>query len=173
MHHATVQTDHQRPGHHHQRGHRRHGWAHVGHTHGFGGTEEEQRVAILGCAQRGTPGQRPLNHKTGEGWLKEQKGTYADGISKGSLVIPIIAEPLGGVCPHAWSRLKRLAREAGKAYAQDPEAGSRSFLQRHSQRISAAVVHADAAHIRAMIHCEVVAQHKTANGPRNPTTPHA
>ena len=145
----------------------------IGHTHGFGSTEEEQRVIILGCAQRGTPGQRPLNHQTGDGWVQEQKGAYADGINKGSLVIPLVAEPSGALCPHAWARLKRLAREAGKAYAQDPEAGSRSFLQRHSQCISAAVVHADSAHIRAMIHCAVADQHKTANGPRNPTTPHA
>ena len=145
----------------------------VGHTHGFGGTEEKQRADILGCAERGTPGQAPLNHKTGEGWVQAKVGTYDDGINKGSLVIPIVMGPSGGVCPHGWSHLKRLAREAGKAHAQDPGAESRSFLQRHSQRISAAVVHADAAHIRARIKCVLAAQHKSASSPSDPVASHA
>ena len=42
-----------------------------------------------------------------------------------------------------------------------------------TQRISAAVVHADAAHIRAMIKCKLAAQHKSANGPSNPVALHA
>ena len=34
---------------------------------GFGSTEEEERVRILGCQERGLPRQGPMDHASGKG----------------------------------------------------------------------------------------------------------
>ena len=39
--------------------------ASVGHTYGFGSTEEKYRVLTLGCKERGRQRDGPLNHGTG------------------------------------------------------------------------------------------------------------
>ena len=52
----------------------------MGHKIGFGNTEEEERVRILGCKKRGLPTDKPMDHATGRGWVAPRKGHYYDAL---------------------------------------------------------------------------------------------
>ena len=125
----------------------------VGHTHAFGNTEEDLRVKILGCKEVGNASHGRFDHKTGRGHIKGQVGHYSDALSKGSTVIPVIMEPLGGLCPHALAHLRHLAWRASKitTASTDKVSAQHSFLTKHTQRIVTGVVMTDAAHINDMI----------------------
>ena len=130
----------------------------VGHTHAFGNTEEHLRVQILGVARRGKPGSSPLDHKTGNGWVKAHRGDYHDAIhNKGNRVIPFITSPSGGIAPQGLAHLKLLARSSRLAGGRDgtsyglARTSPRSFFTHHLQRISSALVRAAARDISEII----------------------
>ena len=76
--------------------------ASVGHRFGFGNTEEEYRVLILGCKEQGRKHQGPLDHATGKGWVKQRDGQYKDALVRTrATVVPMIVETTGGVAPHS------------------------------------------------------------------------
>ena len=55
--------------------------ADVGHLYAFGNTEERYRIKILGCKGKGTLGvDRPFNHTTKVGSVKERTGDYEDAL---------------------------------------------------------------------------------------------
>ena len=60
-----------------------------GDRYQFGSTEEKYRLKVLGCKQRGVKGTKPMAHSgptAGVGYVAKQKGQYADGLSKRSVV---------------------------------------------------------------------------------------
>ena len=60
--------------------------------------QEEERVRILGCKERGLPRDGPMNHTSGKGWVAAKKGDYHDAlVNKRSRVIPAIIESAGGL----------------------------------------------------------------------------
>ena len=123
--------------------------ASVGHLYAFGNTEERLRVANLGCRARGHPSLPPLDHHTGHGWVREQRGCYHDAfVRKRSLVDITLHESLGGgFSPPAVARLHSLSRvaRAGQDRTRYTRRHRLSFISHHSQRISLAVVKCDAA----------------------------
>ena len=52
----------------------------MGHSVGFGCTEEILLYMTLGCIGRGDPSQGAFSHDTGEGWVQAKKGHYHDAI---------------------------------------------------------------------------------------------
>ena len=98
--------------------------ADVGHLYAFGNTEERYRIKILGCKGKGTLGvDRPFNHATKVGSVKERTGDYDDALrNKKALVIPMILEAFGGISPHSLHFIRRLALygRRGRARATAP-----------------------------------------------------
>ena len=134
--------------------------ASVGHKYGFGSTEEKYRILTLGARRRGRPQDRPLNHATGRGWVKEVKGHYHDALFvKKSRVVVWLVEATGGVCPHACAHGRRLAERARAAGGSDrtkygrARASTRSFYTHHMQQIVKAAVVYDARAIRVQMGC--------------------
>ena len=129
--------------------------ASVGHTYGFGSTEEEYRLLILGTSERGRRSDGPLVHATNTGWVKKKRGHYYDALFvKKNKVVPFIVEAMGGITPHAMAHLRYLARRATGAGAHDrtrygtARSSTKSFEAHHTQRISKAAVIYDAMAIR-------------------------
>ena len=131
--------------------------AKVGHLYAFGNTEEPYRVLVLGCKQRGHPGDGPLNHRTNRGYVKKVAGQYADALSKGSRVVPFIVESLGGISPHARAYIGFLARRVRRNGARDStkygrsRTSARAFFTHHTQRVSLAAQRGNVQAIRAGI----------------------
>ena len=48
----------------------------VGHEFGFGNTEEDLHLNVLGCRERGREADGFFDHATGTGWVKARKGDY-------------------------------------------------------------------------------------------------
>ena len=122
---------------------------------GFGSTEEEERVRILGCKERGLPRDGPMNHTSGKGWVAAKKGDYHDAlVNKRSRVIPAVIESTGGLSPPLRAQMRCLEGRAKGAGASDrtkygsTRASARSFMVHHTQRISLAAVKYDALAIR-------------------------
>ena len=129
--------------------------ASMGHKIGFGSTEEEERVRILGCKARGRPRDGPMRHDTGKGWVARRGGDYEDAlVVKRSKVVPAVIESTGGQSPPLVSQTRRLAERAkGKGATDRTNYGrtrisARSFEEHHTQRISLAAVMYDAMAIR-------------------------
>ena len=104
--------------------------ADVGHLYAFGNTEERYRIKILGCKGKGTLGvDRPFNHTTKVGSVKERTGDYEDALrNKKALVIPMILEAFGGISPHSLhlsSGASRYGRK-GRARATAPSTEGRA-----------------------------------------------
>jgi hypothetical protein len=129
--------------------------AKVGHQYAFGNTEEPYRVLVLGCKKRGAKSQGPFNHYTGRGYVKAMAGQYADALSKGSRVVPLIVETLGGITPHALSYVRYLDRRTRGRGKRDSTAygrsrtSARTFYTHHTQRISLAAQRGNVQAIRA------------------------
>ena len=87
----------------------------MGHKIGFGNTEEEERVRILGCKKCGLPTDKPMNHATGRGsWVASRKGHYYDTlVVKCSHVIAAVIESTGGQS-RPLSKQARKARQANQ-----------------------------------------------------------
>ena len=122
---------------------------------GFGSTEEEERVRILGCKERGLPRDGPMNHTSGKGWVAAKKGDYHDAlVNKRSRVVPAVIESTGGLSPPLRAQMRCLEGRAKGAGASDrtkygsTRASARSFMVHHTQRISLAAVKYDALAIR-------------------------
>ena len=129
----------------------------VGHLYGFGSTEEEYRVMILGCAERGRKSDGPFDHKTGRGWVKYQRGHYFDALAKRSRVVPVIIEATGGISPHTRAHMRYLARRStGKGATDRTRYGAtristKSFYTHHGQMLVKAAVVYDALAINKQI----------------------
>ena len=109
---------------------------------------------VLGCRQRGRPRDKPFDHETGRGFVQHHDGQYRDAIvNKGSRVIPMIVETLGGVAPHSLAYVGYLAKRAKGKTSKDgtrygtSRTSTTSFFVHHTQRISVAVQQWDAAAI--------------------------
>ena len=125
--------------------------ASVGHRFGFGNTEEEYRVLILGCKEQGRKHQGPLDHATGKGWVKQRDGQYKDAlVHTRATVVPMIVETTGGVAPHSRRHCGLLTgRTRGKGAVDRTRYGStrispKSYFVHHTQRITKAAVMYDA-----------------------------
>ena len=133
--------------------------ADVGHLYAFGNTEERYRIKILGCKGKGTLGvDRPFNHATKVGSVKERTGDYYDALrNKKALVIPMILEAFGGISPHSLHFIRRLALRAKGARARDStvygasSTSAKSFFVHHTQQLAAAAQVGDAKGIRKKI----------------------
>ena len=115
-----------------------------GHRNAFGNTEEHGRVAILGCKGHGTQSEGPFDHRTGKGWIKKHEGDYADARSKGSTIVPLIAETFGGICPQANGVLKHFHRLATTPNHRDAthygdKCIHKAYYSHHLRAISTAV----------------------------------
>jgi hypothetical protein len=138
--------------------------ADVGHLYAFGNTEERYRIKILGCKGKGTLGvDRPFNHATKVGSVKERTGDYDDALrNKKALVVipkfPMILEAYSGISPHSLHFIRRLALRAKGARARDSTVyrGSSTsaksfFVHIHTQQLAAAAQVGDAKGIRKKI----------------------
>ena len=83
--------------------------------------------------------------KTGRGFVQHHDGQYRDAIvNKGSRVIPMIVETLGGVAPHSLAYVGYLAKRAKGKTSKDgtrygtSRTSTTSFFVHHTQRISVA-----------------------------------
>jgi len=129
--------------------------ASMGRKIGFGSTEEEERVRILGCKERGLPRQGPMDHATGKGWVAAKKGDYHDALTKKrSRVVAAVIEATGGQSPALRAEMRRLEQRAKGAGASDrtkygtSRCSARSYVVHHTQRISLAAAMYDAMAIR-------------------------
>ena len=64
-----------------------------GDTHAFGNTEDRMLAVALGKKGRGRRDDGAFNPLTGRGYVKEQRGHYADALHKGNCVWVLIVEP--------------------------------------------------------------------------------
>ena len=127
----------------------------MGHKIGFGNTEEDERVRILGCKARGRERDGPMDHSTGKGWVAARDGHYRDAlVIKRSTVITAVIESTGGVSPPLRSQMRVLEERIKGRGAVDrtvygcTRISTRSFYVHHKQRISLAAVKFDAMAIR-------------------------
>jgi hypothetical protein len=120
----------------------------VGHTYGFGNTEEPCRVANLGCKPRGRQSDGPFDHNTGKGWVKGKQGEYHDALfNKNNRVEIVLHEHLGGgFSPPAAQKMRRNGRKA-KDHGVDrtPYQGDRkiSYVSYHTRAISMGITKAE------------------------------
>ena len=130
-----------------------------GHFFAFGNTEDRMLAVALGTKGRGRRDDGAFNPLTGRGYVKEQRGHYADALRKGNCVWVLIVESMGGIAPGAMSLLHRLERDTKVPGARDGtdyhRRGPRTFVTHYGQHIAAAAVRADAcataARIRAVL----------------------
>ena len=124
----------------------------VGDRYAFGNTEDRIRRDALGWPERGSPTDPPFDYRTGRGRVTAHAAQYRHALAKRKSVVPVVMEPTGAVCPHAYAvlrswhqqaRLHRIATGRTRYHWSAP-----SFLTHHSQRISIAVVFAEAAQIQ-------------------------
>ena len=125
----------------------------MGHSHGFGSTEEPLRRTVFGCRERGLPSGPRLDHTTGEGHVPFHKGDYHDALRhKNNQVALLLVECFGGVASGGARLLRYLARRAsdkkrGRDGTKYSKFHPRGYLSHHLAAISMAAVYTDAAHI--------------------------
>ena len=84
-----------------------------GHFIALGNTEEHIYAAVLGHPQRGDPDtEEQLDRASGDGWVAAKDGDYADALSKGHTVIPLVTESTGAFSADLDRVLRQLARTA-------------------------------------------------------------
>jgi hypothetical protein len=111
------------------------------------------------CELKGVLGvDRPFDHTTKVGSVKERTGDYDDALrNKKALVIPMILEAFGGISPHSLHFIRRLALRAKGARARDStvyggsSTSAKSFFVHHTQQLAAAAQVGDAKGIRKKI----------------------
>ena len=121
----------------------------MGHSVGFGCTEERLLYMTLGCIERGDPSQGAFSHDTGEGWVQAKEGHYHDAIyNKHNSVKVMIFDDLGGATSGTAKTIKGLAKNASGKGARDAtdygETHTKCFYQHHSTAISLACVQGSA-----------------------------
>ena len=129
-----------------------------GDTHACGNTEERAIAEVLGVPARADSHGRAWDHGTGEGTVKQRKGTYHDAIHvKLNTVVLFLVNLFGGLAPGAVTHLRDLSRrpvdrteyelELYDKYVPDGTARHRSndkYVQYWARRLSSAAVMADA-----------------------------
>ena len=131
----------------------------MGHIYAFGNTEENLSVIVLGRPKRHLA-DGAYDPTTGKGYLPEPRlrAQYADALSKGTKVVLLVYEAMGGISPNAMHDLHRMARLANKVghrdgtvYDHTRPGQKQCFLTHYMQRISSELVLKDAASIREAI----------------------
>ena len=65
----------------------------------FGNTRPPARARVVGVEQRGQPGDRAFDARTGLGYVAAVEGDYDRAAAKGALLVPALVETFGGVGP--------------------------------------------------------------------------
>ena len=132
----------------------------VGHIYGFGSTLEDYEKKTYGLKQRGSPRDRPFDHKTGKGYVAPHKGHYHDALYVKRLrVIMLLVEATGGISPAACAHISMLARRSRGRGATDrtryggTRISTKSFYVHHSQMLAKAAVVYNAKAMRKKITC--------------------
>jgi hypothetical protein len=131
----------------------------VGHLYAFGSTLEHYTRMVFGAKQRGAPGDPPLDHSTGQGYVATHRGHYHDALYvKRNVVVLLLVEALGGIAPAARAHIGKLARRSQGAQGAvdrtqygDTRISTKSFYVHHAQMLSKAAVMNDARAIRRRI----------------------
>ena len=110
--------------------------------------------------QRGSPRDRPFDHKTGKGYVAPHKGHYHDALYVKRLrVIMLLVEATGGISPAACAHISMLARRSRGRGATDrtryggTRISTKSFYVHHSQMLAKAAVVYNAKAMRKKITC--------------------
>ena len=125
-----------------------------GHTFAFGNTLEYLGCLVFGQTARGDPNGRQLDRRSGEGFVKAEKGQYSDALSKGNNVHLLASESTGALSGPFVKLLKTLDKLAKSPEGHDStvyglgRASPQSFFRHHVAAISSAIVCADALAIR-------------------------
>ena len=122
---------------------------HDGHRYGFGNSEDDARVANLGCKQRGVRGDHPYNHNTGKGYYKGIKGLYHDAlVNKKNQVNINLHNTFGGFCRAGAAKIRRMGRRAKGGIDRTRYAGmgrnKLSYVRHHTQMIGSGIIKNDA-----------------------------
>ena len=75
---------------------------------GFGNTRQLAEEKVLGRAARGDQNEGTFNPSKNTGHVSASPADYADALSKGHTVIPLLFETFGGFSPAAMRLLRRL-----------------------------------------------------------------
>ena len=125
----------------------------VGHTHGFGSTEEPLRRTVFGCRERGLASGPAFSRATGQGHVPFFKGDYHDALRrKNNQVALLLVEAFGGVASGGARLLRFLSRRAadkkrGRDGTKYSKFHSSNYLTHHLASISLAAVYTDAVHV--------------------------
>ena len=125
-----------------------------GGTFAFGNTLEALTAKVLGLKARGTPADRPLDRRTGEGRVHARDGDYADALKKGHRVHLLVSESTGALSRAVTTLLSCLAKAVRAPEGHDStvygtgRASTKSFYTHHVAAISSAIVRADALLVR-------------------------
>ena len=103
---------------------------------------------MYGRPARGSPGDQPLNHATGDGWVAEKHGYYRDALyKKNNQVVLLLIETFGrfGIGLQRqllfWRRIvKDLKRGRDSTKTSDINSHLYNYLAHHTRAISSAVV---------------------------------
>ena len=118
-----------------------------GQTHAFGNTEERAIHMNLGVKGQGVEGEACVWDPTsGTGRVKPHRGAYHDAIHvKRNQLVLFLVSLFGGLAPGAVAHMYTLkARAAAQDTTPYTRLGERDYLQYWTQRLSAAIVTADA-----------------------------
>jgi hypothetical protein len=125
-----------------------------GGTFAFGNTLEALIAKVLGLKARGTPADRPLDRRSGEGRVHARDGDYADALKKGHRVHLLVSESTGALSRAVTTLLSCLAKAVRAPEGHDStvygtgRASPKSFYTHHVAAISSAIVRADALLVR-------------------------
>ena len=123
----------------------------------MGGTEEAQRVAVLGADARGSEADGDHNRFDGTGHVKStrDKAQYSSARSKGHGVTLITTENSGAISRdfnntlHHYGKLATALGTTDSTVYGASRASTRSYYQHHVAAIAAAIVFADVSTIHA------------------------
>ena len=121
-----------------------------GHFIAFGNTEEALRAVVLGQTEHGTKAEGPFDRTTGKGWVREERGQYADALSKGHPTVLLGMESTGALFTTFALFLQMLGRQSRAPGTHDStvygeaRASPKAFYRHHTAAIAAAVTCADA-----------------------------
>ena len=116
----------------------------------FGCTEEAMRRKVYGLRQRGKPGERAFDRRSGQGHVAPHDGDYADALRKGHGLLLLMSESTGALGAGLVMLLRTLARTATLPSGSDTtvygasRASPKAFFPHHLASISSAIVDADA-----------------------------
>ena len=110
---------------------------------GFGNTRQLAEEKVLGRAARGDQSEGTFDPSKNTGHVSASPADYADALSKGHTVIPLLFETFGGFSPAAMRLLRRLRDQVSNtlSHAQYEETtwSARSWMAFQAQKISVAL----------------------------------